>query len=284
MDLTSIKTIRSLQERFGFRFSKSFGQNFLTSSDVLERIADAAEINGGALEIGPGFGVLTAELAKRADKVVALEIDPTLLPVLDYTLAEFDNVKIINADVMKTDLAELVREEFQGKISVAANLPYYITTPVITRLLESELPADNITVMVQKEVADRLAAAPGKKDYGAVSVFCRYYADCEIVTTVSAGCFVPAPKVDSAVVRMRLRGRPPARVADKELFFRTVRAAFSQRRKTLSNCLSSGFGLEKSVINDALTSIGIDPKRRGETLSFEEFADAADRLGALLNA
>ncbi|MBQ3462699.1 MAG: ribosomal RNA small subunit methyltransferase A, partial [Clostridia bacterium] len=203
MNLTSPKTIRQIQDKFGFTFKKGLGQNFLTSRDVLEEIADAAEIDGGVMEIGPGFGVLTQELCERAEKVVSVEIDERLLPVLDYTLKEYDNVKIIHGDVMKLDLRELIEKEFGGeRISIAANLPYYITTPIITRLLEEKLPVNNIIVMVQKEVAERLSAREGTKNYGAITLLCRYYTEPEIITKVPASLFVPPPKVDSAVLRL----------------------------------------------------------------------------------
>lgn len=279
MDLTSPKTIKSIQTQFGFTFKKGLGQNFLTSRAVLEDIADAAEIDGGVLEIGPGFGVLTRELCKTADKVVSVEIDERLLEVLEYTLADCDNVKIVNEDILKTDLRCLIDSEFGGKrISVAANLPYYITTPVISRLLEERLPIKNIVVMVQKEVALRLQAKPSTKDYGAVTVMCRYFSDPEIITTVPAGLFVPPPKVDSAVLRLRILDEPRVKVKDEKIFFRTVKAAFSQRRKTLLNCLAANFNLSKDELAEILTNINIDPKRRGETLDMNEFARLSDAL------
>ena len=280
MDLTSPKNIRAIAAHFGFTFKKGLGQNFLTSDTVLEQIAEAADIEDGCvLEIGPGFGVLTQELARHARRVVSVEIDERLEMVLEYTLAEYDNVKILNADVMKTDLAALIAEEFgDERVSIAANLPYYITTPIITTLLESRLPIKNIVVMVQKEVAQRLVAAPGKKDYGAITLLARYYTEPEIITTVPASMFVPPPKVDSAVLRLRMLDEPAVRVRDEKTFFRTVKAAFSQRRKTLLNCLASGFSLPKSELSELLTEVGIEPTRRGETLSIEEFARLSDRL------
>lgn len=277
MDLTSIKTIREIQNKFSFTFKKGLGQNFLTDPSVIEKIADSSDCTDGVLEIGPGFGVLTAALAERAPKVAALEIDPRLTEVLGYTLAEFDNVKIINADVMKTDLAALIRNEFgDKKISVAANLPYYITTPVITRLIEERLPLKSITVMIQKEVADRLCAKEGSKDYGAISVLCAYYTKPEIITRVSASKFVPPPKVDSAVLKMTICSEPNACVKSEKYLFRTVKAAFSQRRKTLLNCLSSFFGSDKQTLTALLDDAGIAPSRRGETLSLAEFARLSD--------
>lgn len=284
MNLTSPKTIRAISDMFGFTFKKGLGQNFLTSEDILEKIADAADCRGrGVLEIGPGFGVLTRELSKTAEKVVSLEIDERLLDVLEYTLDGCENVKIINRDVLKTDLHKLILEEFGSeKISVAANLPYYITTPIISKLLEEKLPLKNIVVMVQKEVAMRMSAKPGSKDYGAITLLCRYFSEPEIVASVPAGLFVPPPKVDSAVLRLKMLDSPSVSVKDEELFFKTVRAAFSQRRKTLLNCLSSYFSIPKQELADCLLTINIEPSRRGETLSIEEFAAVSDELGGLI--
>lgn len=284
MNLTSPKTIRAISDMFGFTFKKGLGQNFLTSEDILEKIADAADCRGrGVLEIGPGFGVLTRELSKTAEKVVSLEIDERLLDVLEYTLDGCENVKIINRDVLKTDLHKLILEEFGGeKISVAANLPYYITTPIISKLLEEKLPLKNIVVMVQKEVAMRMSAKPGSKDYGAITLLCRYFSEPEIVASVPAGLFVPPPKVDSAVLRLKMLDSPSVSVKDEEFFFKTVRAAFSQRRKTLLNCLSSYFSIPKQELADCLLTINIEPSRRGETLSIEEFAAVSDELGGLI--
>ncbi len=279
MDLTSQKTINSLRQKFGFTFKKGLGQNFLTSGAALDSIVEAAEIEDGVIEIGPGFGALTRELCAAAKKVVAIEIDERLLNVLDYTLSDFDNVKIINADVLKLDLPKLLADEFpEQAVSVAANLPYYITTPIIAKLLEDRLPVKNIVVMVQKEVALRLRAEPSSKDYGALTVMCRYYCEPEIITTVPASFFVPPPKVDSAVLRLRVLDEPSVGVKDEKLFFRVVKAAFSQRRKTLLNCLASNFSMSKDELADTLEGIGIDPRRRGETLSLDEFAALADKL------
>ena len=279
MYLASAASIKGIAAKYGFTFKKGLGQYFLTSKEVWERIADAAEIERGALEIGPGFGVLTTELAERAKKVVALEIDQRLIPVLNDTLSEYDNVKIINADVMKTDMKELLHREFGGeKISIAANLPYYITTPIITTLLESRLPIKNMVVMVQKEVAERIGAKPSTKNYGALSVLCQYFTKPELICVVPAGLFVPPPKVDSAVLRLRFLDKPGVEVKDEKMFFRTVRAAFSQRRKTLLNCLASNFPAGKTVLSDMMKNIGIEPSRRGETLSLEEFALLSDSL------
>lgn len=280
MDFISPAVIKKIAAKYGFVFKKGLGQNFLTSQLVLEDIADAAEIEEcGVLEVGPGFGVLTNELAKRAKKVVALEIDERLIPVLDDTLSEYDNVKIINRDVMKTNLNELIEEEFKGMdISVAANLPYYITTPVITTLIESKIPFKNLVVMVQKEVALRIAAKPGSKDYGAISVMCQFYTEPEVIQTVPAALFMPPPKVDSAVLKMKMRQEPAVEVKSEKAFFRTVKAAFSQRRKTLLNCIASDVGMNKEELSNLMLSVDIDPRRRGETLSLEEFAKLSDVL------
>ena len=279
MELTSIKTIKEIKTMFGFDFSKGLGQNFLTDKLVLEKIADAAGTTEGVLEIGPGFGVLTKELSSHFEKVVSIEIDKSLLPVLEFTLNECKNVKIINEDFMKLNLNELIKKEFNSKkISVAANLPYYITTPIITTLLEGGYDIDNIVVMVQKEVAQRFCAKPGTKDYGAISVLCNYYTNPYVVCTVPANSFYPAPKVDSAVVCMNVCDEPRVKVKDEKLFFKVVKASFAQRRKTLLNCLSNGFSKDKGLIEQILRSVGIDPGIRGERLGIEEFAKICDKF------
>lgn len=279
MDLTSPGVIRSIQDKFGFTFKKGLGQNFLTSQSVLEDIVTAAEPDGGILEIGPGFGSLTSQLALTGQKVVAVELDSRLMNVLEYTLAEFDNVKIVNEDVLKLDIKKLIREEFGNeKISIAANLPYYITTPIITKLLEEKLPVKNIVVMVQKEVALRMAAKPASKECGAISVLCRYYTEPSIIRNVPASLFVPPPKVDSAVLKLKVLEKPSVEVTDEKMFFRVVKASFAQRRKTLLNCLCAGFSIPKSEMSELLESIGITPQRRGETLSLEEFAGISDKI------
>lgn len=279
MELTSPAEIKRIAAKYGFTFKKGLGQNFLTSQSILEEIAEAAEPDEGVLEIGPGFGVLTNELAKRAEKVVALEIDDRLIPVLADTLSEHKNVKIINKDVMKVDLRALINDEFGGKrISIAANLPYYITTPIITTLIESELSLKNLVVMVQKEVAERIQAKPSTKAYGALTILCQFYTDPEIIKIVPAGLFMPPPNVDSAVLRMRFLDEPRVKVKDRELFFKTVKAAFSQRRKTLLNCLASGFGIGKDVLSEIMSDAGIESGRRGETLDMDEFAALADSI------
>ena len=280
MDFISPSKIKNIAAKYGFVFKKGLGQNFLSSKSVLEEIAAAAEIdNEGVIEIGPGFGVLTHELAMRAKKVVALELDERLIPILADTLGEHNNIKVINADVLKTDVKKLIADEFDGmSVSIAANLPYYITTPIITSLIEEHLPLHNLVVMVQKEVAERITAKPGTKNYGAISVLCQFYTIPEYVTTVHADLFVPPPKVDSAVVKMKFRDVPAVEVKDGKLFFRTVKAAFSQRRKTLLNCLTANFPKSKAEISDLLTGIEIEPTRRGETLTLEEFARISDLL------
>lgn len=277
MDLTSPKVIKQICEMFDFGFSKGLGQNFLLDSSVLDKIADAADIEDGVLEVGPGFGVLTKRLAETGKKVVSVEVDSRLIPILDYTLGEFDNVKIVEKDILKTDIKELISAEFgAGPVSVAANLPYYITTPIITRLIEERLPLKNIVVMVQKEVAERICAKPGKKDYGAISVLCQYYTNPHLVTIVPAGSFYPPPKVDSAVLCMEVAETPNVETKDTALFFKVVKSAFAQRRKTLLNCLASGFGADKQTISEILESVSISPSVRGEKLGLSEFAKIAD--------
>ena len=279
MELTSVKTIRDLCQMFGFDFSKGLGQNFLLDSAVLDKICEAASGTEGVLEIGPGFGVLTKELSKNFEKVISVEIDKTLLPVLSYTLEECKNVKIINEDFMKLNVKKLLCEEFNSrKVSVAANLPYYITTPIVTSLLEGGYDIANIVVMVQKEVAERFCAKPGTKEYGAITVLCNYYTVPEIICKVPASSFYPAPKVDSAVVCMNVCEEPRVKVINEKLFFKIVKAAFAQRRKTLLNCLASGFGMEKAIISEVLNKSSIEPNIRGERLGIEEFARICDTL------
>lgn len=279
MELTSPKTIRAISDKFGFSFSKGLGQNFLTDKDVLHKIVDAATPCDCALEIGPGFGVLTNELCTAFEKVVTIEIDSRLIPVLEYTLSEHDNLKVINADVMKTDIAALLKEEFNGKrVSVAANLPYYITTPIITMLLESRLDIENIVVMVQKEVAERMCAKAGTKDYGAITLLCQYFTEPSIITKVPAGSFVPPPKVDSAVLRLNVLKQPSVSVKDEKTLFKTIKSSFAQRRKTLVNGISSGMSLPKDAVAEILQKAELSPSIRGERLTLEEFACIADLI------
>ena len=283
MDLTDIRTIKNIEARFGFATSKGLGQNFLLDSTVLDKIAESAALGYGALEIGPGFGVLTKKLSESAEKVVSVEIDSRLIPVLEFTLADCDNVKIIEGDILKLDINALLEREFGGKsVSIAANLPYYITTPILTRLIEARLPVKNIVVMVQKEVAERIAAQPGGKEYGALTVLCAYYTKPRLVATVPANSFYPAPKVDSAVLCMEVLDKPSVCPKDEKLFFRVVRSAFLHRRKTLSNCLSADFGIEKTALSDMLENLGINPLVRGERLSLAEFTMVSDELGKII--
>lgn len=283
MDLTSPKDIRNIANMFGFSFKKSLGQNFLTDRSVLEDIAVAVHEADAIIEIGPGFGVLTRELAENFQKVVAIETDKSLESVLSYTLKDYNNVEVVWQDVLKTDLKLLICEKFQGlKVSVAANLPYYVTTPIITELVTKGLPISDIVIMIQKEVAERICAKPGTKSYGALSVMCQYYTKPEIVTQVKADCFVPAPKVDSAVVKMSVCEKPNVDTKDEEFFFKTVQAAFSQRRKTLLNCLCGYFKSNKEKTEKCLLEIDIDPKRRGETLSLEDFAKLSEKIKEVL--
>lgn len=275
--LSDIGTIKEILSRHGFTFSKSLGQNFLVNPSVCPRMADesGAGEGVGVIEIGPGIGVLTRELCARADKVVSVELDRRLLPVLNETLADFDNVKIVNADVLELNLNELIAVEFSGmEVVVCANLPYYITSPVIMKLLEDRLPVKAITVMVQKEAAQRICAEVGSRMSGAVTVAVNYYSKPELLFNVSAGSFMPAPKVDSAVIRLNVREKP-AVYAPPERFFKAVRAAFSQRRKVVSNSLASGLGKSKQEINEILEKAGVNPSSRAENLSIDEFSQIA---------
>ncbi len=271
---------------FSLNFRKEFGQNFLTNVMVVEDIADNCcdDSETTILEIGPGVGSLTRELAKRYKHVIAVEIDRGLIPVLKYTLDEFDNVTVINEDVMKLDLGELLAPYFEnGKVSVCANLPYYITTPILMKLLESGLPFDFITVMIQSEVADRLCTRPGSKDCGAITAVLGYYGKPEKLFKVGAHNFIPAPKVDSSVVRIKLHKDKPCKPQDEATFFRTVRAAFEQRRKTLPNALSAVFGeLTKEQLTEAVVSCGHSADIRGEKLSVEEFTRLSDVLYTMI--
>jgi len=284
MDVCNINDIKALLARHGFHFSKSMGQNFLIESWVPENIAAAsgADKSCCALEIGPGIGPLTQQLAAQAGKVVAVELDRTLLPILGETLEGRDNVEIVPGDVMKLDLDELVATKFDGLTPVAcANLPYHITTPVLTLLIESKLFA-SITVMIQREVALRICAAPGTGDYGAFSVFCQYHTTPELLFDVPPTCFLPAPKVTSSVLRLVPRAKP-AEVEDEQFFFRVVRAAFAQRRKTLHNSLSSALGqpFSREMIARAIADCGLRADVRGERLGIPEFAALAKSLAAM---
>lgn len=280
MNLCDIQTIRAVLGRHGFHFSRSLGQNFLTDASVPRRIAEmsgAAEAKN-VVEVGPGMGCLTAELCRRAEKVVAVELDRALLPVLDETLAEFDNFEVVQGDVLALDLAALCRDKFgDGRAVACANLPYYITTPAITALLESGA-FEQVTVMVQKEVAQRICAAPGTAAYSAFTIYVQYHAAAEILFDVPADCFVPRPKVDSAVLRLRPLKEPAVKTQDEKLFFALVRAAFNMRRKTLVNALGPvlGSSMGKEEITELVLSVGLDARVRGERLSLQDFARLAD--------
>ena len=282
LDVCDPRVIRALLEKYGFHFSKAKGQNFLTQRWVPQRIAQEAGIDRstGVLEIGPGFGPLTQELCLRAGRVTAIELDTTLRPVLAETVGEFDNLTIHFADAMKMDLPALVQAEFPGLTPAAcANLPYYITSPILMTLLESRLPVDSITVMVQKEAAQRLCARPGTRECGAVTLAVQYYAAPEVLFPVSRGSFLPAPNVDSAVIRLKVREKPPCRVEDEAMLFRLVRAAFGQRRKTLANALT-GAGMDKARAVTVLRTAGIPETARAEQLSLPEFAALSNAASA----
>ena len=282
MDLCNINVIKSVMADAGISFHKEFGQNFLTNRIIPEDIADncADTSDRMILEIGPGIGCLTQELAMRYNKVVAVEIDKGLIPVLKRTLEEFDNITVINEDILKVDLVELVEKYADGKpVSVCANLPYYITTPILMYLLESGVKFSTITVMVQNEVAARLSAKPGSSDYGAITAVLGYYGSVRKLFKVSAGCFIPAPKVDSAVVRIDLYDKCPYEIKDEKLFRNCIKAAFEMRRKTLENALSAKLGgFTKEQVAEAIMRCGFDPKIRGERLSTEDFATLSNHL------
>lgn len=280
-NLSDISVVKDLLSRHGFKFSKALGQNFLINPTVCPRMAEVcgADENTGVIEVGPGFGVLTAELAKKAKKIVSIELDERLLPVLDETLSEFDNVKIINADVLKVDLRKIIEEEFSGmKVAVCANLPYYITSPVIMHLLESRLPIENLTVMVQKEAAQRLCAPVGSRDAGAVTVAVDFYSDAKKAFDVSAGSFMPAPKVDSSVIKLDIRKQPPIELKDEKLFFRMVKAVFAQRRKTAANSISAGMSLPKDTVYSAIANAGYPETVRAESFTMDELAVLANAI------
>lgn len=274
------KTIEVIQ-KYQFAFQKRFGQNFLIDAHVLEKIVSAAGITKDdcVLEIGPGIGTMTQYLAESAGQVIAVEIDTNLLPILADTLKDYSNVKVINQDILKVDINELVKEYNNGRpIKVVANLPYYITTPIIMGLFESNVSIDNITVMVQKEVADRMQVGPGSKDYGALSLAVQYYASPYIVANVPPNCFIPRPNVGSAVIRLTRYQEPPVQVKDPKLMFKLIRASFNQRRKTLQNGLNNSpeISFSKEEITKAIESLGVSPSVRGEALSLEQFAQLAN--------
>ena len=282
MKLYAPSTIRDIKERHGFKLSKSLGQNFLTDKNIIDRIIEGAGIGADDLviEIGPGIGVITSEAAERAKRVIAVEIDKNLIPILKETLKDYDNVEIINKDILKTDVNGLIdgcKEKFAG-VKILGNLPYYITTPIIMKLLEDGVKADSITIMMQKEVADRIKALPGTKAYGALSVAVQYYCTAEAVVNVPKEVFMPQPKVDSTVLRLCIRKEKPVILEDRDMFFRCVKAGFGQRRKTLLNSLMGIDNITKDIVRDALEKAGIDPSRRAETLNLEEFAKLSNEV------
>ncbi|WP_042354622.1 16S rRNA (adenine(1518)-N(6)/adenine(1519)-N(6))-dimethyltransferase RsmA [Bacillus rubiinfantis] len=281
---TPIRT-RAILEKYGFSFKKSLGQNFLIDPNILKKIVSFAELdkNSGAIEIGPGIGALTEQLARTSKKVVAFEIDQRLLPILNDTLSPYSNIKIIHHDVLKADVKTVMQEEFAevSDVMVVANLPYYVTTPIIMKLLEDQLPIRGIVCMLQKEVADRISARPGTKDYGSLSIAIQYYTEAETVMIVPKTVFMPQPNVDSAVIRLTKRNRPAVAVIDERFFFQVTKASFAQRRKTLLNNLTSQLPEGKQKKEDILRALQvseIDPTRRGETLSLQEFATLSDEL------
>ena len=287
IELTDINHIKELLGRNGFRFSKSMGQNFLTESWVPRRIAEESgtDKDTGVLEIGPGIGCLTAALSERAGKVLSLELDRGLEPVLEETMSGRDNVEIMFCDAMKQNIPELVREKLPGfsRHKACANLPYNITTPVLTMLIQAGC-FETITVMVQKEVAERICASAGSREYGAFSVFIQWYAKPELLFDVPAGCFIPRPKVNSAVLHLEIRKNPPAEVSDEKFFFKIVRAAFNQRRKTLVNAVAAGLCIDKNLIENAIKQCKLDIMARGETLSIEKFAVVTEVLRGIILA
>ena len=281
MNLADIGSVRKILEAEGFSFKKSLGQNFLINPDVCPAMADAACDNEmGVIEIGPGIGVLTAELAKKAKRVVSIELDERLKPILKKTLSEFDNTEIVFGDAMKMDLAALINEKFADckRVSVCANLPYYITSPIIMMLLESRLPLYEITVMVQKEAAERLCAEVGSRESGAVTVAVNYYAQSEILFGVPRDSFMPPPNVDSAVIKLKIRENPPIKVTNEKFFFSLVKACFAQRRKTLLNTVSNTLGINKDTLRTALSKIGLEEAVRGEKLTIEQLAMLCEEL------
>ena len=286
MELTNYNEIRALLERHGFRFSKSLGQNFLTAAWVPRRIAEEAGLDEktGVLEIGPGVGCLTAELSKRAGRVVSIELDRALQPVLAETLRDCGNVELVFGDATKLDLRRLAAEKLPGlRPVVCANLPYNVTSPLLTALIEAE-GFETITVMIQREVARRICAGPGCADYGAFGLFVQWHCAAELLFDVPPSCFVPQPKVTSSVIRLTRRPAPPLPVKDEALLMRVIRAAFNQRRKTLVNALSSGLGLGKEELEAALTGLGLDPRVRGEALGLDAFAALSDKILTIKDA
>lgn len=280
--LSSHSATMDLVKKHGFKFTKSLGQNFLIDDNIVDKIVAGAGIGpeDKIIEVGPGIGTLTREMASRAQNLMAVEIDKNLIPILEDTLEDYDNVKIVNEDIIKADIRGLIDENLGGgPVKLVANLPYYITTPIIMRFLEENINVTDIVVMVQKEVAERMNAQPGGKDFGALSVAVQYYCDTEIVAKVPRYLFVPQPNVDSIVIALRVRPERKYKVDDEGLYFKVVKAAFGQRRKTLLNSISSMGNLAKDQVKEVLEEAGIDPKRRGETLSLDEFAILSNVIG-----
>lgn len=279
--LSSHQATKEVVQKHNFKFSKSLGQNFLIDTNVIDRILEGARVKEGdyVIEVGPGIGTLTKEMGRSAEKVVAIEIDKTLIPILEETLADFPNIEVINQDILKVNVQELVKEKLNGgPVKLVANLPYYITTPIVMKFLEEDIPVTDIVVMVQKEVADRMNAKPNTKDYGALSVAVQYYCDTEIVAKAPRHMFVPQPNVDSIVIGLHVRDEKKYVVDNEDIFFKTVKASFGQRRKTLLNSLGGLGFLSKDQIREALQAANIDEKRRGETLSIDEFANLSNEI------
>lgn len=283
--LYSPKVMKDILDKYGFKFSKKLGQNFLIDGNIINKIADAAELdeNSGVIEIGPGFGTLTQELCKKAKKVVAIELDKSLEKVHKETL-NYDNVKIIYDDFMKVDVVKLIDEEFKGMdVKIVANIPYYITTPIIMKILEERYKISKIVVMVQKEVAQRLNSKPGSKEYGAITLAVQYRADTNIALMVPNTVFMPRPKVDSAVIEFNILSKPRIEVTDEKMLFALIKASFGQRRKTILNGISNNMKLSKDFVKEVLEKSGIDPGIRGETLSLQEFGRISDEMSKSLN-
>lgn len=277
------KKTMEIIHRYEFAFQKRFGQNFLIDLNILDKIVVGSRLTSDdvVIEIGPGIGSLTQILAEHAKKVIAIEIDKKLIPILEETLGEYTNIKIINDDILKVDLKALIQEENEGRpVKIIANLPYYITTPIIMGIFEKNIPVDNITVMVQKEVADRMQSGPGTKDYGALSLAVQYYSNPEIISQVGAGCFIPAPKVGSSVICLKKYDKPPVMVEDENLMFKIIKAAFNQRRKTLLNSINNNESLNvtKDEVSQALTIMGMDLRIRGEALTLKQFAELTNNI------
>ena len=284
--LSSHQATKEVVQKHNFKFSKSLGQNFLIDTNVIDRILEGARVKEGdyVIEVGPGIGTLTKEMGRSAEKVVAIEIDKTLIPILEETLEDFPNIEVINQDILKVNVQELVKEKLNGgPVKLVANLPYYITTPIVMKFLEEDIPVTDIVVMVQKEVADRMNAKPNTKDYGALSVAVQYYCDTEIVAKAPRHMFMPQPNVDSTVIGLHVREEQIYHVDNEDIFFKTVKASFGQRRKTLLNSLGGLGFLSKDQIKEALKEANIDEKRRGETLSIEEFASLSNALNRIHN-